>query len=236
MSVKILAECDLAPHQIDLQTKIQPLSLPPGLVEKACAEKRALGATVEILPLYRVLSYQLQSQKLVLEVSHSDYGENLALQANPDLGIESKALAICCLCQTPDGYVVEQRSQRVAACPGMMHLVPSGIVEAPETVETCLMREAQEELGLETTEIIDPRVLGLIRVRPQGVYQLIISFTTVVTIEELHQRQREGSWEQDGLLLAPLEAKALKEWSHSNRSKLTGGTHAAIEVASRSRS
>lgn len=177
----------------------------------ACEGLRRLGQTVTANPIYRLHSWTV-GPELRLEVSRGDYSQVVGTKKHPEWGINAQVLAVCCALECPQGFVIEQRSVKVAAAPGLRHIAPAGSIQPPATPWETLLQEALEELALDPSEMKEARCLGLVLVEPVGVYQLICSARTSVSLNEMRGRERSGAWEQDGLLYAPVDPDGLSEW------------------------
>lgn len=204
------------------------------MADRACEERRREGQTVTANPIYRLHSWTV-GPKLELEVGRGDYSQVVGTKAHREWGIKAEVLAVCCVLECPQGFVIEKRSQKVAAVPGLMHIAPSGSLQPPATPWETLLQEASEELALEPAELENPCCLGLLHVEPVGVYQLICTARTSVSLDEMCRRERSGAWEQDGLLCAPSEPQGLATWLAERGESLTPSARMGLWVEGRRR-
>ena len=163
-----------------------------------------------------------------MRLSERSYYDSVLLKRHKHWGIRSQVLAVVAVTLCPEGYLVEQRSARVAALPGRLHPLPSGSVEPPLSPLDTLLREAEEELGLEPHELTEVMCLGLVYGEESGVYQLVGRATTEISGEELLSRACSGAWEKDEVLFAPTNPKDLSEWLRVRRERLTVGGRVAL--------
>ncbi len=208
--------------QIRFEVEPNTTRISETLIESICESKRRMGQVVERKPLYRVLSAEPRDDSLILKVVLSDYGENLALQQDP--AQPNGALAVCGMCRCPEGYLIERRSLKVAAAPGLLHLTPAGTLEPGESVLDCLRREAYEELGLTSHELEPLDSLGVLRVEPLGVCQIVAPFRTAISLPQIQARPRPDSWESDGLMPAPADPDALRAWLEAHQTQMTSAS------------
>lgn len=211
----------LTPHQ---------LSKMPLVLERLAAS----GITVTDEPTYRLESWQT-GDSLHLRLSERSYFDSVLLKSYPEWGVRSQVLAVVAVTQSPDGYLVERRSAKVAALPGRLHPLPSGSVEPPSHPADTLYLEAIEELGLRREELFDVRCLGLVYGEQSGVYQLVCRASTPVSREQLESRACSGAWEKDEILYAPLESEAFQTWIGERRGQLTVGGRVALLMEGRRR-
>lgn len=179
--------------------------------DRACERLREEGRTVTPDPIYRLLEWRAE-ERLELLVERANYAQVVGIKAHPEWGLSARALAVCCLTECRDGFVIEQRSARVASLPGRWHVAPAGSLQPPHHLAQTLRSEAREELGLEPHELVEPRCLGLLYGRASGIFQLACSVRTPLRLQEMLARERSGAWEQDGLLCAPASREALPLW------------------------
>lgn len=177
----------------------------------ACARLRAGGQTVENDPVYRLAEHQV-GEKLIFRVDRGDYSQVVGTKSHPEWGVKAQVLAICCAVECPQGFVIEKRSERVAAAPGLWHLAPAGSLQPPNDVFSTVLAEAEEELGLTARELREPRCVGLVYVETAGVYLVACSARTEVSLETIQGRARSGAWEQVGLTFVPADPEALPRW------------------------
>lgn len=225
-TAQLLVRCCLPAERITFRLHPNTNPVPEAQIERVCDERRRLGQVVERKPLYRVLDFQATDDSLELGVVVSDYGENLALQQHPER--TNGALAVCGVCRCPEGYLIEQRSLKVAAAPGLLHLAPAGTLEPGETVLDCLHREALEELGLEPDEMDVSDCIGMLRVDPVGVYQILVPFRTPISLAQIESRPRADSWESEKLFTAPAETEYLLSWIQNHRARMTPASVVAL--------
>ncbi len=199
-------------------------------IEAACDHLREEGAVVEPGPLYRVLRFEA-GERLVIEVGLTDYAEHVGIKAHPEWGVRSGALAVCGITQSPDGFLIEKRSPKVAAKPGFYHPLPSGTVIPPSDLAGALFQEAEEELALAPEEMTDLWCLGVLEVVSDSVYQVIVWSRTELTLEQLKGRGRSGAWEQSELLTVPAERGVLERWL--TQEKVTTGARTALRRVAR---
>lgn len=185
------------------------------------------GVTVTDGPIYRLETWTV-GERLHLKVSRRSYFDSVLLKRFPEWGLRSRVLALVAVTLCPDGYLVEQRSAKVASLPGMLHPLPSGSVEPPAHPLDTLFHEATEEIGLEPEELRDILCLGLVYGELSGVFQLVCRSTVSVPRSELEKRSCSGAWEKDSLLFAPAEAEPLGDWLREHRSRLTVGGRTAL--------
>lgn len=190
-------------------------------------ELRDTGINVTDGPTYRLEAWSV-GERLHLMVSCRSYFDSVLLKRFPQWGLRSQVLALVAVTLCPDGYLVEQRSAKVAALPGRLHPLPSGSVEPPSHPLDTLFHEASEEIGLEREELRDIFCLGLVYGEQSGVYQLVCRSTVEVPRRELERRSCSGAWEKDSLLFAPAEARSLSGWLREHRERLTVGGRTAL--------
>lgn len=204
------------------------------LAEVACQTMRERGQTVTANPIYRVLSWKV-GERFILSADLGDYSQVVGTKTHPEWGLKAQVVAVCCVMECPQGFVIEQRSARVAALPGKWHICPSGSLQPPNGPLETLLAEANEELGLEESEIDEPRCVGMLFGEQSGVYQLACSARTAVPFDEMLARRRSGALEQDGFVHAPACPKALPRWLDQHRDKITHGARAALWADGRRR-
>lgn len=212
---------EIVPSSLSL-TSYQLAQIPVVLDQLA-----ASGISVTDGPTYRLESW-LTGDHLHLRLSERSYYDSVLLKAYPDWGVRSQVLAVVAVTQSPDGYLVEKRSAKVAALPGRLHPLPSGSVEPPCHPAETLYMEAQEELGLQRNELYDLRCLGLVYGEQSGVCQLVCRASTQVGRQQLAERECSGEWEKDEILYAPLDADGFQAWIHQRRAQLTVGGRMAL--------
>ncbi len=215
-------------EQFDLGSERQALA------DLACQDLRRLGQAVTANPIYRLQAWTVGAE-LGLEVSRGDYSQVVGTKAHPEWGVKAQVLAVCCVLECPQGFVIEKRSNKVAAAPGRRHIAPSGSIQPPATPRDTLFEEACEELALEPDELSEPCCLGLVHVEPLGVFLLICSARTTVTLSEMRGRERSGAWEQDALLCAPGDPKGLSAWIDEQADELVGGARMGLWMEGRRR-
>ncbi len=196
------------------------------LADVACEGLRGRGQTVTANPIYRLMEHSA-GERLRLRVDRGDYSQVVGTKGHPEWGIKAQVLAVCCCLQCPDGFLIEKRSARVAAAPGLWHIAPSGSLQPPNGVLTTLLTEAEEELGLANEEVEEMRCVGLLYGEDSGVYQLACSARTEVPFHEILSRPRSGAWEQDGFTLAPVDPDSLPLWM-AETPLLTPGARAVL--------
>lgn len=217
---------DLRPRLDDEQTQS---------MQAACRALRERGVVVEANPLYSVLESKVSEGRLELELGLTDYGQHVAFREHPEWPNRVDVLAAACVVGCPDGFVVERRSQRVAAQPGAYHIAPAGTVPPPQSLGQTLLAEAHEELGLEADELENLVCLGLVHAERFAVKMLVASCQTRVPLATMLARPREGSWEQSELLAVPCHPEQLPHWLNQQRSKLTSAGRAALLMEGRRR-
>ena len=203
------------------------------LADQACQRMREQGQTVTADPIYRLRRWEV-GERFVLRVDRGDYSQVVGTKSHPEWGVKAQVLAACCALECPEGFVIEQRSARVAAAPGLWHIAPSGSLQPPNTVLQTVLCEAEEELGLGQGELSELRCLGLLYGEDTGVYQLACSARTSVPFSDIQARVRSGAWEQEGLMLAPCDADDLPRWI-SEAALLTPGARAVLLAEGRRR-
>ena len=196
------------------------------LADAACERMRENGQTVTANAIYRLTDWSV-GERFGLKVDRGDYSQVVGTKSHPEWDVKAQVLAACCALECPEGFVIEQRSQRVAAAPGLWHIAPSGSVQPPNSAHQTVLSEAEEELGLQPEEFGDVRCLGLLYGEDTGVYQLACSATTEVSFQEIQGRVRSGAWEQEGLTLAPVDPEALPRWM-AEATLLTPGAKAVL--------
>ena len=202
--------------------------------ELAVEELSNRGLVVTNGPIYRVENFEL-GDRFKIAVSLSRYFDIVAIKANPQWGLRARALTVACVVRCADGLLVEKRSQKVASVPGMFHPVPAGSIEPPHSPLHTLYEEAKEEAGLEPYEISEPSCLGMVFGEVSGIYQLICSTQTELSVDELRGRERSGAWEQESLLACPADPSGFLKWVEERNSNFTRGGRTAmmVEVARR---
>lgn len=204
------------------------------LADLACQKMRDQGITLTADPVYRLTSWTT-GERLVLRTVRGDYSQVVGMKSHPEWGVPAQVLAVCCALECPEGFVIEQRSAKVASLPGMWHIAPSGSLQPPHSALQTLLCEAAEELGLQPEEVEQARCLGLVYGERSGVFQIACSARTPVAFEQMLGRRRSGAWEQDGFLLAPACPEALPVWLKTHASKVTLGGRAILWAEGRRR-
>ena len=203
-------------------------------IEPAVKRLEQLGQTVTDGPTYRLESFEAGGT-LTLYLSRRSYFDSVLLKQHPEWGVRSQVLAVVVVTECRDGFVIERRSDKVAALPGYLHPAPSGSVEPPAHPLDTVYGEAKEELGLEAQEISDVLCLGLIFAERSGVYLLAARATTQLDLETLRGRACSGEWERSELICAPKEREALSTWIQEVGDRLSpaGRTALVLEGARR---
>lgn len=196
------------------------------MADLACEKMRQNGQTVTANPVYRLMDWSV-GERFLLNVDQGDYSQVVGAKSHPEWDVKAQVLAACCALECPEGFVIEQRSKRVAAAPGLWHIAPSGSVQPPSSPLQTVLSEAEEELGLRSDELREIRCVGLLYGEDSGVYQLCCSAVTSVSFQEIQGRVRSGAWEQDGLTLAPADPEALPRWI-AEATLLTPGAKAVL--------
>jgi hypothetical protein len=204
------------------------------LADQACQRMREAGQSVTANPIYRLKSWTVGT-RLVLRADRGDYSQVVGTKTHPEWGLKAQVLAVCCAMECPQGFVIEQRSARVAALPGKWHIAPSGSLQPPQGPWATCLAEAAEELALLPTEVEDARCVGMLYGERSGVYQLACSARTGVTLQEMLARPRSGAWEQDGFVCAPVCPEALPRWLAQHAEMVTSGARAALWAEGRRR-
>ena len=204
------------------------------LADQACQRMRDGGMTVTINPVYRLTRWSL-GERLTLHCDLADYSQVVGTKSHPEWGVKAQVLAVCCVTECRDGFVIEKRSARVAALPGRWHIAPSGSLEPPNGPLATLLEEAHEELGLQASEVLEPRCLGLLYGETSGVYQLTCSARVEASLEQIVSRQRSGQWEADGYLCAPACPEGLPAFLRQYEELLTVGGRIALWAEGRRR-
>lgn len=204
------------------------------LADEACQVFRQRGQTVTANPVYRLLSWTL-GERFVLHADRGDYSQVVGMKTHPEWGLRAQVLAVCCAMECPQGFVIEQRSARVAALPGKWHIAPSGSLQPPHGPWETMLAEANEELALQACEIEDARCVGMLFGERSGVYQLACSARTGVSFEQMLSRRRSGAWEQDGFVCAPVCPRALPVWLAEHAHLVTHGARAVLWAEGRRR-
>jgi 8-oxo-dGTP pyrophosphatase MutT (NUDIX family) len=197
------------------------------LCERACEKLRQQGQEVFSGPVYRLLDWCC-GPFLSLRVSRGNYAQVIGTKAHPEWGCPSRVLAVCCVLETPGGFLVERRSLRVAALPGRWHVAPAGSIGVGMSPLQALLQEAHEELGLAADELDPPLCLGLIYAEDSGVHQLVCAARTGVDSADFLLRPRSGCWESDGYEMAPIDPQGLGSWLEQHRSQLTPAAVSAL--------
>lgn len=218
-----LSEVSLEVVPSTLEIDQDKLSHLPEILE----ELGEAGITVTDGPTYRLEAWSV-GERLRLFVSRRSYFDSVLLKRFPQWGVRSQVLALVAVTLSPDGYLVEERSAKVAALPGRLHPLPSGSVEPPSHPLDTLYNEAFEEIGLASHELEEIECLGLVYGEESGVYQLVCRATVEVRRTELEARSCSGAWEKDSLMFAPSEAAELGDWLSRHRERLTVGGRTAL--------
>lgn len=197
------------------------------LADRACQDLRERGMTVTADPIYRVVSWTV-GERFDLLADRGDYSQVVGTKTHPEWGVKAQVVAVCCATECPQGFIIEKRSARVAALPGMWHVCPAGSLQPPNGPHATLLAEAREELGLQAAELRDVRCVGMLYSEHSGVYQLACSMSTEVPLTEIEARLRSGRWEQDGFVCAPVCPELLPLWLDEYSSKVTPGGRAAL--------
>lgn len=204
------------------------------LADVACQQMRDRGVSITADPVYRLMSWST-GNRFVLRADRGDYSQVVGMKSYPDWQLSARVLAVCCVLESPQGFIIEKRSAKVASLPGKWHIAPSGSVQPPQSPLQTLWCEAEEELGLSPQEVLDPRCLGMIYGERSGVYQLACSARTTITFSEMMARRRSGAWEQDGFLTAPVCPVDLPVWLKAHVSSVTLGGRAILWLEGRRR-
>jgi 8-oxo-dGTP pyrophosphatase MutT (NUDIX family) len=197
----------------------------PATVERLEGE----GRVVTDGPTYRLESWSV-GQELCLRVSRRSYFDSVLLKEHPEWGLRSGVLAATCVLKCKDGYLIEKRSEKVAALPGRLHLSPSGSMVPPQHPRETVEQEAFEELGLEASELHDLVCLGLIYGERVGVFQLVCRATVNTSRAELEQRPCSGAWERSALMCAPVDPSSLKSWLEEHRGPISAAAFSALAM------
>lgn len=198
-------------------------------IREHCEQRRQSGQKVENHRLYRVESMGPKEGRLCLRAGVMDYEEYLGMSA---LGVrQGLSLVISVATRLPDGWVLEQRSARVAEGRGLWHVKPSGHVHPPESPWQGALREAREELGLEPYELSAATWLGVIRSRAAQCLAVIYAMESPVSLDAVRARQPEDSWESDRLFPLPEQDRDLGHWLLQARERMTGIGHGTLLLA-----
>ena len=216
LGVGALSAVQMEEVESTLHLTEEQLACLPEAVERLQQE----GRVVTDGPTYRLESWQL-GESITLKVSRRSYFDSVLLKRNAHWGVRSRTLAVSCLIRSQDGYLIEKRSEKVAALPGRLHLCPAGSMVWDQHPLDTLEQEAVEELGLQAAELHGVECLGLVYGEEVGVFQLVCQATVQSGLDELESRACSGSWERSELLAAPLEAAPLARWIQQHRTKLT---------------
>ena len=195
--------------------------------EEAVRTLTERGLVVTNGPTCRLESWRAGSI-LHLSLSEGRYFDSVLLKHNPHWGLRSQVLAVVCVTECVDGFVIEKRSDKVATLAGYFHPSPSGSVEPSDHPFQTLLTEAKEELGLLPDELRDIQCLGLVFGEESGVYQLVCRVTVSLTLEEILQRNCEGEWERSALICAPKCSQELPLWIAEHLDSLTVGGRVAL--------
>lgn len=173
-------------------------------VQERWRRAQATGTRLESRPLYRVERWNTETG-LDLFCSRTDYRELMGVSYFfPEWGLASRALTFSCALWCPQGVILERRSLEVAECPGMVHLAPAGHPHPPQSLVEAVWEECEEELGLRPGEVSSIECLGLTAILQNNTFGLVCRAQTEVAFEEIKNRPRSGSWEQDSLLCLDL--------------------------------
>lgn len=198
-------------------------------VAEICQARRDLGQVVENHLLYRVRSMAWRERALELRAETMTYEEYLGLSGMGEC--QGLSLVVSAATRLRDGWVLEQRSGRVAEGAGLLHVKPSGHVHPPEEPWQGVLREAHEELALRPEEVQKGRWLGVIRSRVAQCLSMVYMLSSSLSVDEIRQRPRDDAWESDelsGLRLSPEEES---EWLLRERHTITGIGHGTLLLA-----
>lgn len=181
--------------------------------------QRQAGRRVDNLPLYWVRSWKTDGDETRLRVQTgcTDYETYLAAAADEAV----LSLTVCAALRTPDGIVLERRSQEVAEGSGLLHVKPSGHVHPPEEPWNSLLRETAEELGLRSEEVRTGRFLGLVRSHVVACASLVFTLDTEVSFQAICQRHKDDAWEAEQLFCVDASAAGLRAWLEQHDGECT---------------
>lgn len=231
---RILTRGDLEPGKVwldyDARQRLRLTEEQRRAVAEACQKLRAEGRRVENLPLYRYQRCTCAPRMLLLRLGYCTYEEYLGLNV---LGcgeglLRADALAVVAVTETPEGFALAERSDRVAEGAGCYHVVPSGHPHPDTRLDEALLEEAEAELGLAPDEVENLRCLGHMQVADTGKVEVLYRMSTLRTLEELSSRAREEAWESARLFTVSTEARPLADWLVEHFARTAPPGHAAL--------
>ena len=203
----------------------EQLSVLPAVVGRIKEE----GRVVTDGPTYRLESWEV-GEELSLRVSRRSYFDSVLLKEHPEWGVRSRILAASCVLKCTDGYLIEKRSEKVAALPGWLHISPSGSLVPPQHPLATVLQEAHEELGLQPHEMRDLGCLGLVYADRVGVFQLVCTATVDCSRRALEERECSGAWERSRLVCCPARPGPLIDWLKEHRDRMTVAGFSALAM------
>ena len=174
-------------------------------------EAAIVGAMLFNGTLARLLRYRVEAGVLVIEAGPTDYANFLGTNFyHYDRGDEfgwnnySNPVGTTATIITSDGWLLYgRRSHRVACHAGYVHTFGGGL-EADERdaegvfdVFASLMRELNEELVLEESDVTNMVCVGLIRDKTIRQPELIFDVNVRLTRDEIEQRLAHGGADQE---------------------------------------
>jgi hypothetical protein len=192
-------------------------------------------------PLYRLISYSVDGQKLVLRLGKTEFGEYLATNVeHPEwrmiYGNESMsdALAFSVATVTDDNLLLwGKRSGIPADAAGAYHVLPSGHPHPPGSIGLWLYQELEAEAGLQVDEISDLICTGLVLSLWNTKPELTFFLRASVTFAELLERKRTEGWEFAEVYGLPFTNSTVGVWLTDYKDLLVPSGHAAVLLAGR---
>lgn len=137
-----------------------------------------------------------------------EYKHYMAQRVRPELKARLRAtpLAVSGLIRTEDAVLVARRSSKVTSYAGFYELVPSGSLEQVDFVGQ-LLAELKEEVGIDSSEVLECTPLALIFDEGDLVYDIAVDVKLKTSVKQLVSRLKETP-EYERPLVLPREQLA----------------------------
>ena len=192
----------------------------------------AAGQRLKDLPLYRLLGWEVQGSRLLLNTGLTSYKEFLGT----DVGRGAAPLALSVVTVTSDyRAVLNQRSPAVAELPGHWHVTPAGHPHPPADIANAVWAELEEELAVKPSEVVPNslRATGLVTNIATGKPEVTLTLKLSLSTDEVLARTAVDSWEYTCLETLDWSAEGVAQWLTNNVEECVPVGHAALLLAGR---
>ena len=195
----------------------------------------ASGKKIEILPLYKFLTFSKNEEGLVLKLCRTDFGEYLLTDiSHPEwcliYGDEymSHPLSISAVTLTTDNYlIIGYRSNSVIGESGKIQTLPGGFLHPPDSIMETTMKELSEELAVNREDISEVLMQGIALVHPSGKPEILLKITLNISSSEILSRHGIDKWEFKKIITIPNTRKIIEDFINSEQN-LTPASHASL--------